>query len=94
MVLHRPVECTVLSGLKVMASWPKQKEGLKSSAYAEEWFASISTAAMTEHRFLAPDFSVEQTAFSNGRSIIVNFSKQVWKQGAVEVAANSYLVFD
>jgi hypothetical protein len=82
----------VLSGLKDMPSWPKQKETLKSTAYADEWFRSISMAAMTEHRYLAPDNSVEQTAFSNGRSIIVNFSKKTWKQGAAEVAAKSFAI--
>ncbi len=82
----------VLSGLKDMSSWTKQKESLKATKYADEWFRSISTAAMTEHHFLTPDNSVEQTTFSNGRSITVNFSKEPWKQGAVEVAAKSYLI--
>ncbi len=80
----------VLSGLKDMASWAEQKEGLKAVVYADEWFRSISTAAMTGHRFLTPDFTVEETTFSNGRSIIVNFSREAWKQGATEVPAKSY----
>jgi hypothetical protein len=82
----------VLSGLKDVASWSKQKESLKATTFADEWFRSISKAAMTEHRFLTPDFSVEQTTFSNGRSIIVNFSKEPWKQGEREVPAKSYRI--
>jgi hypothetical protein len=81
----------VLSGLKDMPSWPKQKQALKSTAYADDWFQSISSAAMIEHHFLTPDYGVEETIFSNGWSIIVNFSKETWRRGTQEVPAKSYL---
>lgn len=80
----------VLSSPKDLKSWPRQKQTFKSTAYADEWFRSISSAAMTEHHFLTRDFSVERTVFSNGHSITVNFSKETWKRGGEEVAARSY----
>lgn len=82
----------VLSGLKDMASWPKRKESLKKTTHADEWFRTISTTAMIEHRFLTPDFNVEQTVFSNGKSITVNFSKKPWEQDGIEVGSKSYLI--
>lgn len=43
-------------------------------------------AEMTDHRFLAPDRSVQQTAFSNGVTVTVNFSdKPVKVSDGVEV---------
>jgi len=82
----------LLSSVKDVPGWPKQKQDWKSTAYVDDWFRSISTAAMTEHHFLTPEFSVEQTVFSNGRSIIVNFSKEVWKHDSTEVEAKSYRI--
>jgi hypothetical protein len=49
---------------------------------------------MTEHRFLSEDAAVEETRFSNGRSIIVNFSRELWSKGNLEVPAQGYKIVD
>jgi hypothetical protein len=36
-------------------------------------------AEMTDHRFLRPDRSVQQTAFANGEVITVNFSSSPYR---------------
>ena len=82
----------VLSSPKDLKSWLRQKQVLKSTSFADEWFRSISTTSMTEHHFLTPDFAVERSVFSNGRFITVNFSKDTWRRDGQEVPARSYRV--
>jgi hypothetical protein len=41
----------------------------RQSAYAE----------MTDHRFLTPDRSVQQTVFANGQTVTVNFGAAAWQ---------------
>jgi hypothetical protein len=36
-------------------------------------------AEMTDHRFLTPDRSVQQTAFANGQTVTVNFGPAPWR---------------
>jgi len=82
----------LLTSVKDVASWQKQKQNLKATYHADEWFRSISAAAMTEHKFLSGDAGVEQAWFSNGRSIIVNFASEPWSKDSVEVPARSYRI--
>ncbi len=42
---------------------------VRQSAYAE----------MTDHRFLTPDRSVQQTVFANGQTVTVNFGAAAWQ---------------
>jgi Family of unknown function (DUF5696) len=71
---------------------PAQRQYLKTSDSANDWFHTISTAAMTEHRFLTEKGDVEQTVFSNGYSIQVNFSAETWTKGQIQVPARSYRI--
>jgi hypothetical protein len=34
---------------------------------------------MTDHRFLTPDRSVQQTVFANGQTVTVNFGPAAWQ---------------
>jgi len=82
----------LLTSVKDVPSWREQKQGLKKTVHVDDWFRSVSTAAMTGHKFLSSDSVVEQTWFSNGHSIIVNFSGVPWKNDGVEVPPRSYRI--
>ena len=82
----------ILSGLGNASSWNSEQKALGLSETADQWFRSVSTAAMEEHRFLSEDFQVEQTAFSNGRSIIVNFGPNSAQYGAHSIPAYGYRI--
>jgi hypothetical protein len=40
----------------------------------------VGYAEMTDHRFLTPDRDVQQTSFSNGTTVTVNFSSETYSQ--------------
>lgn len=44
--------------------------------HIDSWFRQISTAAMVNHRFLTQDNTLEETCFSNGQSMVVNFANE------------------
>lgn len=46
---------------------------LKSYQKVVPWVGSVCFDEMTDHRFLSDDHKVQQTVFSSGKSIIVNF---------------------
>jgi hypothetical protein len=81
----------ILSGLSNSANWPAERKRLAAAKAADEWFRSISTAAMVEHNFLSEDHDLEQTAFSNGRSIIVNFGATGRHHHAHTIPAHGFL---
>ena len=54
----------------------------------------IGTAAMTNHKFLTADYSVEQTTFSTGDSIICNFGAKPYDFNGKTVNPRSYLILD
>ncbi|HSI86431.1 MAG TPA: glycoside hydrolase, partial [Candidatus Methylacidiphilales bacterium] len=48
---------------------------------------------MTDHRFLKPDRSVQQTTFSNGTTVTVNFGDKTWTmQDGAELKAGGFRV--
>jgi hypothetical protein len=52
------------------------KKGFAESLFVEDWHARIGLADMQSHRFLSEDFAVEETQFSDGSAIIVNFAPE------------------
>jgi hypothetical protein len=82
----------ILSGLGSAGTWEKERKGLNGSAEADRWFRSISMAAMEEHHFLSEDGNLEQTVFSNGRSILVNFGDTDVQNGKSTIPPHSYLI--
>ena len=82
----------ILSGLGNAGTWNVERKGLGTSAAADRWFRAVSTAAMEEHRFLSEDYQLEQTVFSNGRSIIVNFGPTDAQHGAHTIPAYGYRI--
>lgn len=49
---------------------------VKSYQKVLPWVGSVCFDEMTDHRFLSDDHKVQQTVFSSGKSIIVNFGSQ------------------
>jgi len=49
---------------------------------------------MLNHKFLTPDFSVEQTEFSSGVSVIVNFSQQEQTVNNYNLPPKSFIIID
>ena len=73
--------------------WDKEKL-FKSLSHVDEWHERIGTAELTNHRFLTEDFSVEETAFSTGDSIICNFGEKPFSYNGKTVKARNYLILD
>ena len=74
------------------AEWENNIEQFKSSLDVDYWFGQIATAEMTNHEYLTSDFQVERTKFSNGKSIIVNFSDTDRTVNGKTIKAKNYLI--
>lgn len=61
--------------------------------HVDAWFRQISTAAMVNHCFLTADASLEQTSFSTGHRIIVNFADHPQTYDGQSIAAKGYQIF-
>jgi hypothetical protein len=72
------------------AKWNEEKL-FQSIGHVDQWHARIGTAVMTGHRFLTKDYTVEQTTFSTGDSIICNFGDKPYEFDGKSVAPKSYL---
>jgi len=72
--------------------WKNQKEEFMASLPADDWFGSIATAEMTNHEYLSEDFELEKSSFSNGKSIIVNFSKESKSNNGMVYQGLSYSI--
>jgi hypothetical protein len=49
-------------------------EDFMKTRFVDQWHERVGSAEMTGHRFLTPDRQVEETSWSTGEKIIVNFS--------------------
>ncbi len=68
------------------------EEYFKSTFHVDKWNEKVGTAEMTNHRFLTEDFKVEQTEFSSGHSVIVNFSDEPRQIEGKLIKAKDYLI--
>jgi hypothetical protein len=73
-------------------SWAKSRDAFVESFCIDAWHAQIGLDRMTRHEFLTADFLVEQTTFSSGASIIVNFGACPAETPFGRVEANGYLI--
>lgn len=64
----------------------------KESLHVDDWHGEIAEAEMTDHKFLTEDKKVEQTFFSNGKSIICNFGKKDVRIKGKMIRAENYLI--
>jgi hypothetical protein len=67
---------TLLTDVKDYTRVPAAVSTIVQTQHVDAWFRNISTAAMVNHRFLTADASLEETSFSNGLRIIVNFAAE------------------
>jgi hypothetical protein len=70
----------------------KQDKLFQSMDHVDQWHARIGMAEMTSHKFLTADYSVEQTTFSTGDSIICNFGDKPYDHHGKAVSPKSYLI--
>ena len=52
-----------------------QEEIGRTERYVSDWVREVAFDAMTEHRFLTSDRLIQETQFSSGRGVVVNFGK-------------------
>jgi hypothetical protein len=71
-----------------------QDELFRSLDHVDQWNEKIATAEMTSHKFLTGDYTVEQTAFSTGDSIICNFGDKPYDYNGKVVKPKSYLILN
>ena len=58
------------------------------------WHAKIGFDEMTDHRFLTPDRLVQETRFSSGHAVVVNFGARPWHDPrGFRVPASGYHAF-
>lgn len=62
--------------------------------YVSDWVRQIAFEAMTSHRFLTPDRTVQETEFANGCGVVVNFGDKEYAlpDGPV-IRACDYVIF-
>ena len=66
----------------------------RTQHYVSDWVKQIAFDSMTNHRFLTPDRAVQETEFSSGRGVVVNFGDQAFTtQDGHVVKPRDYLVF-
>jgi hypothetical protein len=71
-----------------------QGELFRSLDHVDRWHARIGPAAMTDHDFLTEDFTVEQTTFSTGDSIICNFGDRPFTHEGRTIEPGGYLILE
>lgn len=81
----------LLWGFRETQTWQVYKEAFRSSLIVDRWHKQVGADEMVSHCYLTDD--VEQTEFSSGVAIVVNFSDQPYHQpGGIEVPALDYLI--
>ncbi len=75
-----------------LADWKTQKEAFVNSFYVDEWHQKIGLDEMTRHTDLSGDGTLEQTEFSSGHAIIVNFADEDREIDGKPIPANDYLI--
>ncbi len=70
----------------------RYQKDFESTRMVDEWHAKIGTAEMTGHQFLTDDMMVEQSAFSTGDSVIVNFGQDDRMVGKKKIRGHSFII--
>jgi len=82
-----------LPHFRIDPGW-SQNELFQSMGQVDQWHVRIGLAELTSHKFLAADYSVEQTTFSTGDSIICNFGDKPYDHNGKLVKPKSYLILN
>ena len=71
-----------------------QKQIAQTQRYVSDWVRQVALDVMVDHRFLTADREVQESLFSSGRGVVVNFSDHnVTLRDGQEVGANDYVIF-
>jgi hypothetical protein len=71
-----------------------QQEIGQTQRYVSDWVRQVAMDAMTRHRFVTPDRLVQETEFSSGRGVVVNFGSTPFHlPGGQVVQARDYVTF-
>ncbi len=66
----------------------------RTQHYVSDWVKEVALDQMTNHRFLTDDHSVQETEFSSGKGVIVNFGAMEYALPEKQVIkAHDYLTF-
>ena len=72
-----------------------RKEIAQSYRYVCKWTEKVGDAEMVSHRFVTPDRSVQESVFSTGDGVVVNFSKQPYQLSDTQIVPpRSYRTFN
>jgi hypothetical protein len=67
----------------------------RTQHYVNDWVKLVAFDAMTNHRFLTVDRTVQETEFSSGRGVVVNFGDKPYSLSDHHtVQARDYLTFE
>ena len=75
------------------AKMKAQPAAIAHTQFVDDWHRQIALEEMTDHQFLTEDASVEKTSFANGKSITVNFSKEIKVVDGTTYQPASYTIF-
>ena len=56
------------------------------------WLQQIATDELVSHRFVTEDHKVQESVFSSGKKVIVNFGDSDYSYSGKPVKAKSYLI--
>jgi hypothetical protein len=57
-----------------------------------DWHRAIALDELVDHQYLTDDRTVQQTAWSSGRSVVVNFGEEPFKLHGIDLAPRSYRI--
>lgn len=69
-----------------------KKTFLKSYKNISPWLKKIGYDEMVSHRFVTPDHQVQESVFSSGLKVVVNFSDSDFVYEAVTIKARGYII--
>jgi hypothetical protein len=72
--------------------WQQEQASFKASLRLDHWIEQIGTDEMLSHRYLTEDGDVEETTWSSGLRLIVNFSKTPFALGTEIVQPHDFII--
>ena len=75
-------------------NWRRRREQFKESLEVDAWHARIGLDEMTNHRYLTEDCLLEQTEFSSGVAVQVNFANEPRIHEGMTIPARSYHILE
>ncbi len=76
---------------RIDSEW-RNADDFKNTFHVDHWHQKIATAEMLDHKFLTEDYKVEQTTFSSGHAITVNFSSEPAQIEGKTIPPHDYII--